>query len=431
MSTAKTFRLFISSTFSDFSEERKRLHEKVFPKIEKLCEKAGWQFQPVDLRWGVSDEAQLDQKTLELCLDEVRACKHFPHPNFLIMLGNRYGWVPLPYAIEKQEFESIIKYYQHKVDHAYGHYLNDYPCEIQLLKNWYQEDSNYLFDDSHAYVLKVRDPGGEFADWRAWAPVENSLRQYLQEAAQHIFKDKDNKEYRKYFLSATEAEVEEGIFQYLEPTDLQASMSEEPEYTNLPELDRNYVCGWIRDIENKDQLDLAALPAKLYIDTDAKMQCALEGFRATLKDALGANVKTSSVALSDDPEHPITDEAYFNAFESYIFDKLKAAVDRQFKEAEIFALEQERSEQTHFKSLKTKTFYGRVDELKNVQEYIDGDSSQPFIVHGISGIGKSAFMAKAYDQAYESLTHSIILQYQVVAGVTHRRPCSPGGTEKA
>lgn len=67
MSNAKTFRLFISSTFNDFRFERQVLHEKVFPVIENYCIEKGYTFQPVDLRWGVNNEAQLDQKTLGLC----------------------------------------------------------------------------------------------------------------------------------------------------------------------------------------------------------------------------------------------------------------------------------------------------------------------------------------------------------------------------
>ena len=79
-----------------------------FPKVEKYCNENGYSFQPIDLRWGVSNEAQLDQKTLEVCLEEVRACKHFPYPNFLIMEGDRNEYVPLNNIIEKKEFESII-----------------------------------------------------------------------------------------------------------------------------------------------------------------------------------------------------------------------------------------------------------------------------------------------------------------------------------
>ena len=56
----KTFRLFISSTFSDFQEERELLHSKVFPEIKKYARDRGFEFQPIDLRWGVAQEAQLD-----------------------------------------------------------------------------------------------------------------------------------------------------------------------------------------------------------------------------------------------------------------------------------------------------------------------------------------------------------------------------------
>jgi len=101
----KTFRLFISSTFSDFQKEREVLQTEVFPKIRNYALERGYSFQPIDLRWGVSDEAQLDQKTLELCLSEVQDCKTHIYPNFLIMIGDRYGWIPCPYAIEKKEFE--------------------------------------------------------------------------------------------------------------------------------------------------------------------------------------------------------------------------------------------------------------------------------------------------------------------------------------
>ena len=144
MTNVKTFRLFISSPFNDFRQERQVLHENVFSVIDAYCVEKGYTFQPVDLRWGVSEEAQLDQKTLELCLNEVKACKHYPHPNFLIMTGNRYGWVSLPYAIEKDEFEKILDFYK------------DNHKALELLSEWYKEDTNHrMFKDniSHFHLF--------------------------------------------------------------------------------------------------------------------------------------------------------------------------------------------------------------------------------------------------------------------------------------
>ncbi|MEA2017525.1 MAG: DUF4062 domain-containing protein, partial [Campylobacterota bacterium] len=107
--TSKTFRLFISSTFSDFQVERETLQTKVFPEMKEYCSTKGYTFQPIDLRWGVSSEAQLDQKAFDMCIKEVQSCKIHDYPNFLIMLGDRYGWIPLQNIIEKDEFELITK----------------------------------------------------------------------------------------------------------------------------------------------------------------------------------------------------------------------------------------------------------------------------------------------------------------------------------
>lgn len=54
---AQTFRIFVSSTFSDLKPERNALQASVFPRLRELRKKKGKgaRFQPVDLRWGFSD----------------------------------------------------------------------------------------------------------------------------------------------------------------------------------------------------------------------------------------------------------------------------------------------------------------------------------------------------------------------------------------
>ena len=42
-------RVFVSSTFSDMRHERNALQKDVYPKLELLCQKNGFQFQAIDL----------------------------------------------------------------------------------------------------------------------------------------------------------------------------------------------------------------------------------------------------------------------------------------------------------------------------------------------------------------------------------------------
>ena len=112
---SRTFRVFVSSTFSDMKAERSALQEQVFPRLRELCEAHGTRFQAIDLRWGVSREASLDQKTIPLCLGEIARCQQqSPRPNFIVLLGDRYGWRPLPYQIPAGEFQRIRDRVRHR-----------------------------------------------------------------------------------------------------------------------------------------------------------------------------------------------------------------------------------------------------------------------------------------------------------------------------
>ena len=106
--TSKTFRIFVSSTFNDLKEERNALQENVFPTLRKLCMEHRFRFQAIDLRWGVSEEASRSHETMRICLQEIKRCqKVTPKPNFIILLGDRYGWQPIPEEIPENEFKQI------------------------------------------------------------------------------------------------------------------------------------------------------------------------------------------------------------------------------------------------------------------------------------------------------------------------------------
>lgn len=364
---SKTFRLFISSPFSDFEKEREVLHKKVFPKIEKYCQDNKLIFQPVDLRWGVNEEAQLDQKTLEVCLEEVRACKHFPHPNFLIMAGDRYGYVPCPYMIEEKEF-SILQNNIKKDE------------ELTLLNYWYKLDTNQI---PSSYILQQRTD--KYKDYTTWVKQEIQLRTILQKAAKHI--NKGNKEYQKYFLSATEQEAIEGICQFKGRTHSQENCNEE--------IDIKYVIGYIRTIEsaNDNYIDKAAT-----LEEVEKLKIKAMQFKNSLKDVLDeANILKLDFSTFKSIEN--YEKNQLAEFEKYISDKLIDAIDEQVKESkDISKLKQEIAEQEKFLQDKVKGFQGRADTLTAIKNYSEKRTTQSLIIHGPSGMGKSSLMAKAIEE---------------------------------
>lgn len=59
---ARTFRVFVSSTFNDLKAERNALQDGVFPRLRELADENDYRFQAVDLRWGISSyDASDDQ----------------------------------------------------------------------------------------------------------------------------------------------------------------------------------------------------------------------------------------------------------------------------------------------------------------------------------------------------------------------------------
>ena len=86
----RTVRVFISSTFRDFGEERDLLMKLVFPELRRRVRDRFVQVIGVDLRWGVTEEDSQQGETLPICLREIERSR----PYFIGLLGERYGWTP-------------------------------------------------------------------------------------------------------------------------------------------------------------------------------------------------------------------------------------------------------------------------------------------------------------------------------------------------
>ncbi|XP_038078830.1 telomerase protein component 1-like [Patiria miniata] len=91
----RAVRLFVSSTFQDFHNEREILVKKVFPELREWCESLHLHLLECDLRWGVPKDATT-RTVLTTCMEEIDRCHGDADGQgfFLNMLGERYGWVP-------------------------------------------------------------------------------------------------------------------------------------------------------------------------------------------------------------------------------------------------------------------------------------------------------------------------------------------------
>ncbi len=387
------FRLFVSSTFNDFREERRVLQEEVFGEIEKYCASKNASFQPIDLRWGVSSEAQLDQQTLELCLNEVKLCKAKPYPNFLVMLGDRYGWIPLPFMIEKDEFEKMFLSLKNEK-------------QKELLEFWYALDENQI---PSSYRLRERKDLSkeslkdefrqDFSKWEVWEETENSLREILQTLAKECL---DKKCQEKYFTSATEAEIIEGVLPYKQITKHQEKLLN----IATKEKDAQNIFAFYRSIEEDSKID------GMFVEHNPKLN--------TLKNELKSHLTNDNLleVTTKQTQQDRLDTSYLEGFKQKTLDFLKQRVDAHIGSLRDEELNEDIQDQTYYKNLKLKNFLStpELDEtLKNINTYInDKNSTQTLVIQGKSGSGKSALMARAIENELKTEKPNSKLLYTFV-----------------
>ncbi|MBN1303172.1 MAG: DUF4062 domain-containing protein [Anaerolineales bacterium] len=352
--TSRTFRIFVSSTFSDLKEERNALQERVFPRLRDLASAHGCRFQAIDLRWGVSEEAALDQQTMKICLGEIARCQTTsPRPNFIILLGDRYGWRPLPCEIPADEFEQIVP-------------LTAKDDKV-LLEKWYRRDENAV---PPVYCLQPRS--GEFVEADAWEKVETHLHQVLQSAVEQLSLPPERA--LKYTASATEQEIAAGALQV--------------------EDGHEHVFGYFREIEDLPEDE----SSRDYREADPQAGQMQTELKDILRKKLAGNVHDYKTRWQEDGPAP----AHLDQLCEDVYADLSKIIRTEVDLLEtVDPLDREIEAHEVFGRDRARVFIGRGDILKAISDYIAGSDSHPLVVWGESGCGKSALMAKAVEQAGE------------------------------
>ncbi len=373
--TGKTFRIFISSTFTDLQEERNALQKEVFPALKKLCRDNDCQFQAIDLRWGIGEEAGIDQRTMEICLEELKRCQHTsPRPNFLLLLGNRYGWQPLPEKIPADEFDQILK---HTPD------LD----ERKLLETWYRRDDNAAFevDNITVPVYDLQPRTGEFVDFNIWEnKVERNIRSILDKAGAELSITQDER--RKYLASATEQEIYNGAL----------SINDAPEH----------VFCFFREFEGAVPGDKNFVDLKDDGLPDSHSKQKLDKLKNRLEDELSGNIfkykaRWTENGITKDHIKDLCKDVY-SSLEKVIISEIEQIKAKPYLEKEI-------EDHERFGEERAKVFIGRSSVLEIINGYISGGSNHPMCIYGEGGSGKSALMAFALKQVRAENVRAVII----------------------
>jgi NACHT domain- and WD repeat-containing protein len=187
----QSFRVFVSSTFGDLARERTVLDSLVFPQVADWCANHGASFRAVDLRWGISEAASRQRRTMDVCLSEVRRCvAASPSFSLILLLGDRYGWRPVPARIDGETFGLLVQ-----ASSRDGR---------ELLRASYRLDENAR---PGQYLLLPRDGPGRRGAQQAEEVV---LRSVLDHALATAFRQDDSRQVT-YGASATHLEVAEAL----------------------------------------------------------------------------------------------------------------------------------------------------------------------------------------------------------------------------
>ncbi|XP_070534262.1 NACHT and WD repeat domain-containing protein 2-like [Ptychodera flava] len=397
---SRVVRIFTSSTFTDTSVERNALMKDIYPKLKDYCKsKYGLEFQVVDMRWGVRDEATDDHMTSELCMNEIAACQKLSMgPNFVTFLCQKYGYRPFPPKIPAAEFEVMRQV------------LVRNNASVRLLDEWFQRDDNcvppvYILQPISSRLVHFKDndnPERMTADRNKWWEIFEALQYQLRYAATVCQQERKmtEKQAAKFRISVTHDEVTHGIL-------------------DAPGNKEDHCVCFIRKFNDLNQR-VDHKEAKNFIDikwdnnqVDAEAQQLLTFLR---EKQLPSCLKQSNLIVStlnnwsekgvdvNIPEH----KQYLDSFLKRFHDTMVAMIDRAFERDKNHIsnepMYEEILQHLTFCKLKCTTFHGRQDLLSEVQVYLqerangNQNTASPMVIYGESGSGKTSVVAKAVQQ---------------------------------
>lgn len=365
---SKYIRFFISSTFADMAIERDLL-QKLFKKLGDEYKEKGWQVEAVDLRWGISQEAGYDNRTIRICKNEIKRCQEMsPKPNFISLVGDRYGWTPLPETIPQADYQLLKMTDEEKL----------------LFHTWYRLDENIL--PQGEYVLQRRED--KFRDNNIWFDeVEQPLSKVFTRNSKPekkgmlgMFK-KNDPAFSLFGDSATAQEIKMGAFE-------------------LPDA-KKHVIAYLRDLS-----DVPPEEAVKFCEPGFKTSLKISYLKGKLLGALNRdNILKYKTTFSN-----YQSQEFADFFTVEMERRIRRVIDDAITEYDAQDATENNDIHLAIAEETAKGFVGREKELEEIDRYISNEEERrPLWIKGDSGSGKSALLAKIIQTHKES--HNIICRF--------------------
>jgi hypothetical protein len=382
----ETVRVFISSTFEDMHAERDYLLKQVFPELREWCERRRLHLVDIDLRWGVMEQDTENKNVLDVCLNRIDQARPF----FLCFLGQRRGWVPRRADISPTT----------QAEDAFPD-LNEVVGKASVTE---MEILHALVNPFHGSREK-RDHASEYYD-----PVKYALF-YLRDDS---YLDQLPADFPPLWTIYTNAGIRDENERAEADRELQQWI-----HHRIPQACgqharpcRGYSAQW----------DPAAASPELLLPLDCPslFQENIRQWQRKWAEA-GLELTGTSIAPADRAQaeeyNRRRSSGRLGGFECQggplsrvIIADLQAAILARFPDheesIEITILDRELDQQEQFLAACLGGFFDRAGDFDELDAYVEGLSSQLFVLAGPAGSGKSTLLANWIDQQRSKLDHA-------------------------
>ncbi|OWF48845.1 NACHT and WD repeat domain-containing protein 2-like [Mizuhopecten yessoensis] len=402
---ARVVRVFLAASGPDTIAERNVIIQRVYPELREYCRnRHGVEFQMIDLDWGIPpSNLNIDNTLPDFKLRELQRCQRSSAgPNFVALIGQKYGDRLLHSSIPAEEFDTLrMSLHNHK-----GRETRNAP----ILDTWYARDDNSI---APVYVLRpigdiipeYKEDGDRHSEGVSkWFEVKTEMRRLFRKAADYCYLEgqitKETKD--KYSMSELDSHIHQGIEESDNPLNKCTLI-----LRNIVDL-KNY----LDDPKAKTFAEVVYNEKYEQFELETESTQMLTKMKEDAASMVSPNVLSYDVLWRyDDVISPELHKDYLDQLYSEFSILMKELVDRSVPTT-VYDFQSDIVEETMYHWLRcqdiARTFCGREEEYGLLTEYLLGTFNQPVAVFGPPGSSKTSLLSKVAMETQEIVPGEVI-----------------------